>query len=234
MEKFLMCASASHLVDAEDVKDTVETSSDTSRDNYANINAFISVSFGEVEMDHHDSVFKALGSSSIAAAESIDASITGDAIRTTVDNTITYTSSTFKNTPEGDVAKSVGAQYTASALGDYQSMIAKTYTAVIPFKTVAHSLKVNKVGFSVPYSTVKPNDTVTNTVGSTDDSKTTSFGAGYANKKWNLGDSIAITYKVNTNDMNIGYGVVNDLTVFGEHYSSGDATALYLGANISF
>ena len=149
---------------AEDGIET--TAAKIERGDYANVNTFVSGSFGKVQMGHHSSASKALGTASVAAGESISASWTADATRTTDDNAFTYTSpsvggvqAAFTKILGDDISKSMAVKYTGNfagfgvAIAHGQSTVAKTYTdEIIPFKTAATGFKLSKDAFSVSYS----------------------------------------------------------------------------------
>ena len=162
---------------------------DVKRGDYANVNTFVSGSFGKVQMGHHNSASKALGTASVAAGESISASWTADATRTTNDNAFTYTSpsvggvqAAFTKILGDDISKSMAVKYTGNfagfgvAIAHGQSTVAKNYGQIIPFKTAATGFKLSKDAFSVSYSEANTDASgVMNTVSGT--SVTTANGS---------------------------------------------------------
>ena len=153
--------------DTADAVAGIETvlATDVKRGDYANVNTFVSGSFGKVQMGHHNSASKALGTASVAAGKSISASWTADATRTTNDNAFTYTSpsvggvqAAFTKILGDDISKSMAVKYTGNfagfgvAIAHGQSTVAKNYGQIIPFKTAATGFKLSKDAFSVSYS----------------------------------------------------------------------------------
>ena len=236
--------------------------SGTSRNDYANINAFVSGSFGKVEMGTHDSASKALGVASISAGSSISGSITGDETRTTVDNAITYTSPKFSGLQvaysyilDNTNNNAFGVKYTTNALGwgiaiaHGESNVEKTYANTYSFKTATTGVEVSRGGFSVSYAMGTTGSVGTNAVegtviggGITDVSGDPLFpeveysriGVGYTMNKWNVSAVRAKTADIRTDDLYLSYDLVNGLTVFGESVTTGEDKTLYLGTNISF
>ena len=197
----------------------VEVKDGIYRNDYANINAYVSGSFGKIEVGHHDSASKALGTASIASGKSIDGAITGDATRVTFDNAVTITTRSemglqvaYTMVPENDAVSSLGIKYVGNVAGyDYavvftESTVEKTYATTYPFRTIATGFEVSKGPFSVSYSIARTDDTGMNTIAgtkSTDsldevlgaylfpETETTRFGVGYVYNSWTLGASMS-------------------------------------------
>ena len=191
----------------------VKAGDDYDRSDYSNINAHVSGSFGKVEMGHHASATKALGTASIASGETISSSWTGDATNITVDNALTYTTpavyglqAAFTMVPENEDDSYMAVKYVGNAAGiGYAVSAGKSATTVkyegdFVFDTMSYGFEVNKSGFSLSYSTATTDATGENTVVGTvaensDDVAANLFpemtksrlGLAYANKKWSVG-----------------------------------------------
>ena len=240
----------------------IKASDVISRNDLANINAYISGVFGEVEMGHHSSASKALGAASIAAGESIDAGMTADDTGQSVDNAITYTSPTaygaqfaYTYVPENNNIKSMAAKYTGKVSGfDFavaagQATIEVIYDSVVPFTTTSAGFSVSNNGFSFSYSLAKTDaalpNTATGTVvdGEADDIndaylfpevETTRLGFGYSANNLTVGIAQITNTSVDVTDFYIGYQVIPAVTFFGELLTTGDREDLFLGSKISF
>ena len=191
----------------------VKAGDDYDRSDYSNINAHVSGSFGKVEMGHHASATKALGTASIASGETISSSWTGDATNITVDNALTYTTpavyglqAAFTMVPENEDDSYMAVKYVGNAAGiGYavslgKSSVTETYATDFVFDTMAYGFEVNKSGFSLSYSAATTDATGENTVVGTVSGESgdvaanlfpevsqTRLGLAYANKKWTVG-----------------------------------------------
>ena len=232
------------------------------RTDFNYVNTYISGSFGEVEMGHHDSASKALGAASVAAGESIDSGMTADDAGQSVDNAITYTSPkaygaqfAYTYVPENDNTKSMGVKYTGKVSGfDFavaagQATVEVIYDSVVPFTTTSAGFSVSNNGFSASYSLAKTDAALRNTVagtvtgGTSEDIKdaylfpeveTTRLGFGYSGDKLTIGIAQITNTTKDVTDFYIGYQVAPALTVFGERLAIGDGEDLFLGTKISF
>ena len=100
------------LADAS--KGVVSSPGGVYRNDYSNIYAFVSSSYGKIEAGHHDSASKAIGASSTNAGETINSDFTADDTDKAVDDAVTYTSPSvygaqfaYSMIPGDDVFKSM-------------------------------------------------------------------------------------------------------------------------------
>ena len=240
----------------------VQASEDIIRNDYANINAYISSKYGKIEMGHHDSASAALGTSSIAAGKTIMNSVSYDLTNNVVDNAITLTSPLFYGAqvaytmiPGDDVSNSMAARFATEVAGiDFaiaygQSTTEVKYESVVPFKTSGAGLSMSKDGFSISYSMAKTDASIINTgAGTVADGEltdvrdeflfpafdSTRLGLGYDTEKFSVGYSYSTTLDADINDFYVGYNFMPNLTVFSELFTANDENELFVGTNITF
>ncbi|MGB1361475.1 MAG: porin [Alphaproteobacteria bacterium] len=218
------------------VTSVTETAGSSSQ--FANVNAFVSGSFGKVAMGKHATATRAIGGTSLAVGTGIDGSVTAVVTRENTTKGVTYTSPKFNGVQaaytkelEENGAKAWAINWSGKASGVGVAVAYGKHTAAGAGKVAdtAWGVKVSKGAFAASYVRGKE--------GANSNNKSTQIGVAYTAGKVSVGysqEKVKGTAEQKNSVIQASYAVASGLKVFAERQKSGDTKTTLIGTNISF